>query len=391
MSTGPTKTTIFPDGGGGGGGGGTLQDAYNNSAAPATIVATAAKAITLSNAVDATNVLNVNRTFAGLGAGINVSMGATTTGIGVNVSQVIGATGAGIQVLHTTGVGVAITQNSANSGNSLTVTQSSLGLGTGIVASHLGGLRAADLRNNNGTVGAVLIAAEGTGTSTALEVTADGSHTGVTIISQNSDAMIVDSMAGGNLVDFRRSTVSVLRINGPGSIIATPTSGQNFTVDTLGAGAISLDSAAASNFTVSGAAADLTLGARAATIALNQAAPNNTLVAGFTATSIIGALNELRNSPTRTVTGVNDTLTAADAVVLLDSAGASRTLTLPAHVEGLRLFIVDAVGTFDSFPVTVARAAGGNIQGLAASYVYSVPWGALQLVSVSGNWHILGG
>jgi len=94
---------------------------------------------------------------------------------------------------------------------------------------------------------------------------------------------------------------------------------------------------------------------------------------------------------TRPVTGTNATLTADDAVVLLDSSGASRTLTLPAHAEGLRLYIVDAVGTFDSFPVTVARAAGGNIQGLAASYVYSVPWGALQLVSVSGNWHILGG
>ena len=353
----------------------TLQDAYNNSAAPATIVATAAKAITLSNAVDATNVLNVNRTFAGLGVGINVVMGATTTGFGINVAQTVGATGAGIQVIHTTGSGINIVQNTANSGNGLTVTQGLLGLGTGIVSSHLGGLRAADFRNNNGTVGGVLIAANGTGASQALEVTADGAHTGVSIISQNSDALIVDSMAGGNIVDFRRNTVSVLTINGPGSIIATPTSGLNFTVDTLGVGTISLDSAAASNFTVSGATADLTLGARNATITLNQA--GNTILVGFIATSIVGALNELKLAATPGATVVTFTTSSATAGQAVKITGPSALAAADAD-DGESPTIGIQLNGVTPFQVVVA----GKVTGLAgltigARYFFSQAPGAI--------------
>jgi hypothetical protein len=62
------------------------------------------------------------------------------------------------------------------------------------------------------------------------------------------------------------------------------------TVD-AGAG-VSIDAATASNLTVSGATADLTLGARAATVTLNQS--GDTALSGFTATSLIGALNELQ-------------------------------------------------------------------------------------------------
>jgi len=57
--------------------------------------------------------------------------------------------------------------------------------------------------------------------------------------------------------------------------------------------AVSIDASAASNFTVSGATADLTLGARAATITLNES-DETTLDGAFTATSIVGALNELK-------------------------------------------------------------------------------------------------
>jgi hypothetical protein len=65
--------------------------------------------------------------------------------------------------------------------------------------------------------------------------------------------------------------------------------GTSVTIDATGA--VSIDAATASNFTVSGGTADLTLGARAATITLNEV--GQTTLTGFTATSIIGALNEL--------------------------------------------------------------------------------------------------
>jgi hypothetical protein len=66
-------------------------------------------------------------------------------------------------------------------------------------------------------------------------------------------------------------------------------------------GAISIVAATASDFTVSCATSDLTLGARATTITLNDS--SNTSLSGFSASSIIGALNELKTSTGAGVTG----------------------------------------------------------------------------------------
>ena len=67
-----------------------LQTAY---AGGNTIATTDARPIAFSNAVDATDLLTLTRTFAGAGVGLNVSMGATTTGNGVTITMTAGATG----------------------------------------------------------------------------------------------------------------------------------------------------------------------------------------------------------------------------------------------------------------------------------------------------------
>lgn len=67
-------------------------------------------------------------------------------------------------------------------------------------------------------------------------------------------------------------------------------------------GAISATASGASNITVTGATADLTLGARASSITLNESG-DTALDAGFTASSIIGALNELHEGFSPVVTG----------------------------------------------------------------------------------------
>jgi hypothetical protein len=64
-----------------GGGGGTLQDAYDAGNTIAVVAADGS--VTLSNATDATDVLTIDRTFAGAGVGVVVTMGANTTGIGI--------------------------------------------------------------------------------------------------------------------------------------------------------------------------------------------------------------------------------------------------------------------------------------------------------------------
>jgi hypothetical protein len=55
---------------------------------------------------------------------------------------------------------------------------------------------------------------------------------------------------------------------------------------------VTIDAVTASNFIVSGATSDLTLGARGSTTTFNEV--GDTALTGFTATSLIGGLNELK-------------------------------------------------------------------------------------------------
>lgn len=74
-----------------GAGGGTLQSAYIGGN---TISVTAANgSVALDNSTDATDVLTVDRTFAGGGNGITLTMGATTTGDALAITMTPGSTG----------------------------------------------------------------------------------------------------------------------------------------------------------------------------------------------------------------------------------------------------------------------------------------------------------
>jgi hypothetical protein len=115
--------------------------------------------------------------------------------------------------------------------------------------------------------------------------------------------------------------------------------------------AISLDAATASNFSVSGAAADLTFGARGtvAAITLNEA--GNVTLSGFTATSIIGALNELKSS---------------------GGAAAVISTTIPGGASSPDTFAAATDGTAEWFFII---QFAGNIRGgtLLATWDQSVP------------------
>ncbi|MCP4204210.1 MAG: hypothetical protein GY769_20025 [bacterium] len=78
----------------GAGAGNTLQQAY--AAGNTIAVTTANGAVAMSNSADTTDVLTIDRSFAGSGDGIDINMGATTTGRGVRV--VAGGSGTGVLV-----------------------------------------------------------------------------------------------------------------------------------------------------------------------------------------------------------------------------------------------------------------------------------------------------
>lgn len=119
----------------------------------------------------------------------------------------------------------------------------------------------------------------------------------------DGDAITVDATENSN---FTVATGNLsLTTTGTGDVIITAAedvdidAGNNITLDTA---SISLAATDASNFTVTGLTNDLTLGARDATITLNES--GDTTLSGYTATSIIGALNEVKGEVVTAGTGL---------------------------------------------------------------------------------------
>jgi hypothetical protein len=98
-------------------------------------------------------------------------------------------------------------------------------------------------------------------------------------------------------------------------------------------------------------------------------------------------LESAANGNVQTVAG-NVSLDARAVVVLVNTA-AARTITLPAASAGARVvFIKDSTGQANTNAITLDRAAGGNIDGLAANRLLRVDWGAWMLISDGTNWFI---
>jgi hypothetical protein len=169
-----------------GGGGGTLQDAYD---AGSTIAVVAADGpVALSNAADTTDVLTIDRTFAGSGDGIDINMGAGTTGRGLRV--VVGGTGTAILVTDGIANQVGITPGLIfqSSGNNLDITVLPGGSPPGNLGLQAGGATAGNVNGGDVTLNAG--AGSGTGTDGVINI-------GVTTASQvNLTANVLVTSAG---------------------------------------------------------------------------------------------------------------------------------------------------------------------------------------------------
>jgi hypothetical protein len=122
-------------------------------------------------------------------------------------------------------------------------------------------------------------------------------------------------------------------------------------VDVNSTGGIQMDAVTASQLVVSGAAADLTFGARAGTITLNEAG-DVALDTSFTATSIIGALNEIKVSNQAEETPAylaSAAITAGDVVCLDWDAGNAR----------VGLYLADNTVPNRRNPIGISLTTGG--------------------------------
>jgi hypothetical protein len=155
----------------------------------------------------------------------------------------------------------------------------------------------------------------------------------------------------------------------------------NFEVDA--SGNFSIDGATASNITVSGGTADLTLGARAATITLNESG-DTTLDGGFTATSIVGALNELlagggdaQNTAVTVLAG--EAIAAGAPVSLLNTGGVAEAFEGDANSGDNRE---------NAFGLAQAAIADTNTGKVVVAGEVDVPdaqWDALPAVGNVGD------
>lgn len=175
------------------------------------------------------------------------------------------------------------------------------------------------------------------------------------------DITVTGSVASD--ITFKTGATRTITVDSATMVISTTTSGQlqlvgaaeidlsTILVDVNATGAVTIDAVSASQFVVSGAAADLTLGARGGTVTLNEAG-QTTLNGNFTATSVVGGLNELKTSNLGVSTPVwlaSEVVSVGDAVYLDWDAGNART----------GVYLADNTTAGKQDPVGIALTGGG--------------------------------
>jgi len=182
-----------------------------------------------------------------------------------------------------------------------------------------------------------------------LDLDGAGALTETALVSADITPSGALTLRGGGVSQFGDDT-GYFNFDGSGALTESGITG--FTIDV----------ANASTLSVTGATADLTLGGRAATITLNEA--GDTTLSGFTATSIVGALNELKGeiSGVGVWTGVVDTVAgiSANDVVCLDDANAAGILDLADANAASKKFVVGVCTVGAAQSATASVASGGK-------------------------------
>ncbi|KKN49140.1 hypothetical protein LCGC14_0645880 [marine sediment metagenome] len=184
----------------------------------------------------------------------------------------------------------------------------------------------------------------------------------VTLGNAAGDDIIVTGSVAGDLT-FKTGATRTIGLDSATMVVGTTTTGQlqlvgaaeidlaTILVDINATAAVTIDAVTASQFVVSGATADLTLGARGATITLSDVS-NTGLDANFTATSVLGAINEVKTSNLGTTTPgwlASEVVAVGDAVYLNRDVGNART----------GVYLADNTASGKQDPVGIALTGGG--------------------------------
>lgn len=241
-----------------------LQGAYDGGNTIAVI--TADGPVAMSNVADVTNVLELSRTFAGVGNALDITMGVSTSGTGLAVAT-LGANTKVVTAANVTATMLDIDSDGSinidgNSDGEINITTEGggnlqvLATGTGIAAIANTGTGDCLVQANAGDVsiqalaGAVDVDAIGgllslggdsvtiDSTVTTIDIASNTTldmtgGTGVTV-DATTGPVTVNSVAGA--VDLQVAGATKIGITSAGAVNVTPTSAQDFTVTTAGGG-----------------------------------------------------------------------------------------------------------------------------------------------------------
>jgi len=272
-------------------------------------------------------------------------------------------------------VGTGAAARTITVGNSTGATSVVLNSGTGAINVGTNAIaHTITLGNSTGATSVVLDAGTGAinvGTNAIAHTITLGNSTGATsvVLDSGTGAINVGTNAIAHTITLGNSTgaTSVVLDSGTGAInvgtnavahtiaVGNTTGATAVTID-AGSGGISLDTAVASNFTVSGASADLTLGARGSTITLNQSGEAS--LQNFTATSIIGALNELKDG----ASALHNTYTNNSGVTTIDEG-------MPVYIVTTDNKVSPAHATTDAVTANAVGFAEGSIAASGSGFI----------------------
>jgi len=239
----------------------------------------------------------------------------TTAGITMDATQDISLDAAWASNFSVTGASLTLS----------TITSGSLILtGAGLVDINAGANLDIDVTGNFTMDSTGTFSVDGVGASNVTTSTGD-----LTVSTIVSGSLILTGIA---LVDINAGANLDIDVTGSTTIDSTTN--------------ISLDAATASNFTVSGATADLTLGARGTTITLNEL--GQTSYSG-SATSIIGALNENAAAIANTTLDVAYNNSAGASLVTVDVGDLTFS---PTNAFSFIVDLAAITGTADGFFIT---------------------------------------
>jgi hypothetical protein len=362
------RGAVLPDG---------LQDAYE--AGNAITVTTAEGSVSIADTADVTDLLELERTFAGAGRLITGTMGPSTTGDAVEVT--VDGDGRGVLLnMDNAGVGVEVVNNSVGDGVKLSEVGVT-GYGGNVelhVSTDAGAstVAARDIKIQGGAGGAGTGgAASGDGadiTITAGSAGADGGAgrgaAGKVVINAGdgpTDGDIEIGLANTNLVTVNPTAITLAASGGVARLQSSQSS----------AGAVVLEAVDASGTVQS---------------KVNASTKAEVHATGLDVTGRVDPSQGVILT-TPSVKTATYAIALEDHVIRIDSdAVGAFDLELPSSPPaGWHFWVKDVAGALSTAAVTVVRDGSEDIEGVAADYELNVDFGAWHFFYDGADWWVI--